>query len=535
MNWALIIGCGLLGFGVVFSLVPLLLKVAEKFLPLRVDLHHSQKTPIPRFGGLALVLAFVANEFFTWILFPESRSNLPGRSVLIVSSLAMFALGFMDDLKPVGAKVKLLGQVLIAVAVYYAGVGIQSFKIPFTETIIGLHGWGLVLTVFWLVGMTNLINLIDGVDGLAAGISFMLMALLVYVGHSNGSFEFLSAGMAGAVLAFLFYNFPPARIYLGDGGAYLLGFQIGLLALLSSNKGTVFGALVAPLFVLALPIVDTTLAILRRGLRGLPVFRPDQRHLHHHLLRLGHSRRRVVLSFYAVTVVFLAMGFAAYWSRGRLVPILMGTAVLLLLLFAGRFSFSREWFAVGRVLGNSLAMRQEVQYALTLIRWIEHEGNRSASPELLLSDLVFAARKLGFTAVTLKLADGERGWHADSVPHPERKAVYELQSGFGILEFAAPELCQDDPAGNRTCPVKTNGVSGNCPCISDPRLFEILSELLAEGWMKAARNLQVQKPGPLKFFPEKSPVVDPASVGNAFPAPPIPDLAGKPLEGEAGV
>jgi hypothetical protein len=113
--------------------------------------------------------------------------------------------------------------------------------------------------------------------------------------------------------------------------------------------------------------------------------------------------------------------------------------------------------------------------------------------------------------------------------------VYELQSGFGVLEFAAPELCRDDPEGNRRCSLKSSGVSENCPCISDPRLFEILSELLAEGWMKAARNLQVQKPGPLEFIAGKSQIANPARVGNVFSTHPMPEIAGKPLEGEAGV
>src|ERR1035437_706114 len=184
--------------------------------------------------------------------------------------------------------------------------------------------------------MTKLINLIDGVDGLAGGICLLLMTLLAYVGYQGGTFALLASGMAGALLGFLAFNFPPARIYLGDGGAYFLGFQIGLFSILSSHKGTVFAALTAPLFVLALPILDTALAILRRGLRGLPIFRPDRQHIHHHLLGMGLSRRKVELYLYAVTLIFLAMGFAAFWSRGHLVPVLLGLATLILLVCAGR-------------------------------------------------------------------------------------------------------------------------------------------------------------------------------------------------------
>lgn len=140
------------------------------------------------------------------------------------------------------------------------------------------------------------------------------MVLLPY--QCASTVQLLATGMAGALLGFLKFNFPPAKIYLGDGGAYFLGFQIGIFSLVSSQKGSVVAALVAPMFVLGLPIVDIVLAILRRGLRGLPVFRPDRRHLHHHLLDMGFSRRKVVLCIYSVTLVFMVMGFVAFWSNG---------------------------------------------------------------------------------------------------------------------------------------------------------------------------------------------------------------------------
>ena len=176
----------------------------------------------------------------------------------------------------------------------------------------------MVLTVLWLVGMTNLINLIDGVDGLAGGICLMLMGLLAYVGHDSGSYECLVSGMAGALLGFLWFNFPPARVYLGDSGAYFLGFQIGLFSIISSHKGTIFAALVAPLFVLALPILDTTLAILRRGLRGLPIFRADRRHIHHHCSKWGCRAGRWSFTFMPSPCCFWRwpsppIGRAAIW------------------------------------------------------------------------------------------------------------------------------------------------------------------------------------------------------------------------------
>jgi UDP-GlcNAc:undecaprenyl-phosphate GlcNAc-1-phosphate transferase len=503
MSYWPIISCGLLGLGIVLLVVPLVLKtaLATKLLKRGQDLHHTHQQPIPRLGGLVLVAAFIGIEILVAAVFPEQRTNDPGEPAVVITSLAMFVLGFWDDLKPLGAKRKLLGQVLIAGAVCVCGIGIQRFKIPFTATIIELGGWGVLITILWLVGMTNLINLIDGADGLAGGICLMLMALLAYVGHQSGSFELLAAGMAGGLLGFLWFNFPPARIYLGDGGAYFLGFQIGLLAILSSHKGTVFAALAAPLFVLALPIVDTALAILRRGLRGLPIFRPDRRHIHHHLLDMGLSRRKVALYLYAVTLVFLVMGFAAFWSRGQLIPVLLGLATLILLLCAGKLNFSQHWFAVGTVVGNSLEMRQEIQYALTLMRWLALEGGRRNSAEELWSDLVFAAQRLGYSSVKLTLADGQRVWEQTNGCPAPRVVVQELHGGgFGTLELQAP-ACAGGTDPTQCLPECEKSF---CPCVSEERVFEIVSELLAEGWVNAIHKFTEGDRTPLTFDTKSS-------------------------------
>lgn len=493
MAGLLIAICGLVGFGITVLTIPLILKVCNRCEVNRFrDLHHSQKVPVPRFGGLALAVAFGGLELFMHVFLPEWRAALAVRPVVVWGSLAMFALGFADDLRPLGAKRKLLAQLLIAGFVYWSGVGIETVKIPFSDRVVQLHAWGGLVTVLWLVGITNLVNLIDGVDGLAGGIGLMLMTLLVYVGYQSGSFVFLAAGMSGALLGFLMFNFPPAKIYLGDGGAYFIGFQIGAFSLVNSHKGAVVAALTAPLFVLALPIVDTSLAILRRGLHGLPVFRPDRRHLHHQMLRTGMSRRQVVLSFYAVTLVCLVMGFAAFWSRGHLVPVLLGALVLILLFCAGRLSFAREWFAVGRTLGNSLAMRQEIQYALSLTAWLRQEANRCRGLDELFDCLVFAARRLGFLGLKLTLGDEERAWTEpgeEPAMHHCLVTRHEMDGGrLGVIELRASR-CGSAGGGMEGRPVGLHGCQASaCPCVAESRLFEIMSELLAEAWMKGARK-----------------------------------------------
>jgi hypothetical protein len=250
------------------------------------------------------------------------------------------------------------------------------------------------------------------------------------------------------------------------------------------------------LFVLALPILDTGLAILRRGLRGLPIFRADRRHLHHHLLEMGLSRRRVVFYFYGVTLLFLAMAFAAYWSRGHLIPVLLGVGTLLLLLCAGKLRFSRGWFAVGQVVGNSLQMREEVRYTLALMRWLELEGGRHSSAEELWRDLAFAAQRLGYSSIKMSLADGERVWASANGWPRTHSVVQPLEGGrLGTLELAAP-VCETGEVlvpGTQTCE------RSFCPCVADEQVFGIVSELLAEGWVKAVRKLENGDQTPLRF------------------------------------
>jgi UDP-GlcNAc:undecaprenyl-phosphate GlcNAc-1-phosphate transferase len=478
-----------LGLGTTWLLVRLALKLGPDAALRwrRTDWHHTHRGPIPRLGGAVLALTFIVVELYVAAFHPELRAETPGRDVIVVASLAMFFLGFWDDVRPLGATSKLLGQVIIASAVCGCGVGIEVGTMPFTGRLMHLGSWGPVLTVVWLVSLTNLINLIDGIDGLAGGISLMLMVLIAAVAHQNGNFELLACGMAGGLLGFLCFNFPPARIYLGDGGAYFLGFQIGLYTIVNSHKGTIMAALVAPLFALALPVTDALLTLARRGLQGLPLFRPDRKHLHHRLLAAGASRRKVVLCVYGLNLVFLGMGFAAFWSRGEWVPMLLGTAVLLLFGCAGSFRFSRRWFAVHRVVRSALSMRKEVQYALALSRWLELESRRHSRPDELWPDFVFAADKLGFASVKLTLQAEHRLWqrHAMSVGPARRK--YVCPNGlYGSLEFTAPACPLSDSVRARPCDRDLKcGVHQN-GCLAHARVFDTICELLAEAWHRSA-------------------------------------------------
>jgi UDP-GlcNAc:undecaprenyl-phosphate GlcNAc-1-phosphate transferase len=407
--------------------------------------------------------------------------RLPQWGVL-AGALGVFAVGLRDDFKPLGAKLKLLAQVAVAAAVYFTGVRIEQVTNPLTGAVYELGGWGFVATGFWLVALTNLINLIDGIDGLAGGIALMLMCLLACVGFGADPFSLLLAvGVAGAIVGFLCFNFPPAKIYLGDGGAYLLGFLIGALTITSSHKGTVAAALIAPVFALALPIADVTLAILRRGLRGLPIFRPDRKHIHHRLVEFGFSRRGAVLTLYGLSLAFLLLAFVVFWSRGQLAPILFGAMFLIFFVSARLFGFVKNWSAVGRELGVSLGLRKETRYALAICQWLEMEAERCATLQELWTTYLFVTRKLGLSQVKLVLDNG----HAVGRTEFIRQQSSEFHRNRHEMQLAN---------------IKAIEFAGDTSSMT-PQLFEHITELAAESWMNAVRRWQAVHEEPVVFEP----------------------------------
>jgi UDP-GlcNAc:undecaprenyl-phosphate/decaprenyl-phosphate GlcNAc-1-phosphate transferase len=473
--------CIVAGFLTSWGLIPGLRRwaLAHRAAGRGDEFHHTHQMPVPRLGGLAVLSAFLVVALAAAIMIPSGPTPTPTRWVLVLGSFTMFGLGFWDDLRSVGARVKLLGQIAIASAVYLAGIQMEVFKNPFTNSVYALGLLGYCATVLWLVALTNLINLIDGIDGLAGGIGFMLMCLLANVGLGSG-FTFttlLALGVAGALLGFLCYNYPPAKIYLGDGGAYFLGFLIGQLSIVNSHKGSVAAALIAPVFALALPILDVALALARRGLRGLPLFRPDRKHIHHRLLDFGLSRERAVLVLYAISVCCLFVAFGVFWLQGRLLPLLCGCLCLIFIIAARSVGLVKEWTGFGRRTDKALSWRQETRYALTLGHWLEMEAERRECVFELWQDFQFVVKKLGFSEVQMRLPDGLQAWRAagQEVGLGElHRTRYDLSSG-SYIEFAA------------------------CESVLPAQLFELLAELAAETWQKAARRWQAIHEAPLRF------------------------------------
>lgn len=380
--------------------ITLILRFYKQPASVPVQFHHSHKQPISRFGGLALAVSFVVLFVMGLVFLPAGDTPLSIKLTMGLTALSMFFVGFIDDLRPLGARVKLLCQILVATAAYLGGIRVEVFQLPFTTMPVDLGAISFFATVGWLVVLTNLINLIDGIDGLAAGISFMLVCLLALVGFrgANIFLTILAAGFAGTLLSFLRFNFPPAKIYMGDGGAYFLGFFIGAFSIVNSQKGTILAALIAPVFALALPIADTLLAIIRRWAKGLPIFRPDRKHLHHKLLDKGLSRSDTLLILYGCSLLFLAVAFVVFWSQGRLIPIMAGTVCLFMLVALRSSGVLKGWLQVSEAFG----LRKKSRYALALGNCLLMEADDCEKLSELEFNYFLILKKLRFHSMTIK-------------------------------------------------------------------------------------------------------------------------------------
>ena len=293
---------------VVISLAatPLAIKIAPKIgaMDIPKDARRMHSKPMPRFGGMAIFLGTtIALMVFMW--------NVPKIQAVIIGGVLIYALGVVDDLKNLDAKVKFAGQMGIAVLMYFMGLQIRFITNYFGE---GLTHFGTVacfiVTVLWLVGVTNTINLIDGLDGLAAGTAAIASLCVAYVAYIHGYYPVTAAmlAIAGGALGFLPFNFYPAKIFMGDGGSLFLGFMMAAMSVVGPLKRSTMVAMVIPVLVLGLPLFDTGFAILRRMVNKRPIMEADKGHLHHRLMALGYGQRRAVLMLYGISGI---MGMAA--------------------------------------------------------------------------------------------------------------------------------------------------------------------------------------------------------------------------------
>lgn len=297
---------------------------------------HLHRTPLPRLGGVAIYAAFVLsigvgiliNQRFGSLASPVTIRTL---FTILVPATLIFCLGVYDDLKSVGPWTKFAVQAVAALLLFAGGLRILDLPVLFGTR---HFGWavGLPLTIFWVIGITNAFNLIDGLDGLAAGSGlFSTIVVFVVATFSQSSVvSLLTIALAGAILGFLRFNFNPATIFLGDSGSLFIGFMLSALALEGAQKAPTVIAVAIPVVSFGLPILETLLSVLRRLIAGRPVFTADREHIHHKLLERGLSHRQVVVVLYAVSALFALLSLFLLWPTGStlgLVLAVVGTGV----------------------------------------------------------------------------------------------------------------------------------------------------------------------------------------------------------------
>ena len=282
-----------------YALTPSVKKLAIKIGA--VDRPNARKVHthvIPRLGGLAIYIGFMAAVLFCVPL----QHELVG---MLLGCTAIVAVGIWDDICNIPAKVKLVGQILAACIPIAFGIQIEWLTNPFGDIIVLPELIAIPVTIFWIIGFTNTVNLIDGLDGLAAGVAFIASISMFLLAYNLNQFlpALVIVSMAGAALGFLQYNFNPAKIFMGDTGSMLLVYTLSVAAVLGLVKTAATVALVVPIIALGLPILDTTFAIIRRKMSGVPIFQPDKGHLHHRLLALGMTQKQAVLIMYFVSMI----------------------------------------------------------------------------------------------------------------------------------------------------------------------------------------------------------------------------------------
>jgi UDP-GlcNAc:undecaprenyl-phosphate/decaprenyl-phosphate GlcNAc-1-phosphate transferase len=297
-------------FGIAFLLTPVIRAMSLKMGWLdKPNYRKINKSPMPLLGGLAIFIGYVSALVMLHIIKPDF---LTGQKFIgLLGSISIIAMaGIVDDILYLTPRRKLFYQVSAAIIAYAYGFSIIKVSSPAGGQFIAPDILSLFLTVIWIVGFTNAVNLLDGLDGLAAGVSAIIAMTLFFSGLRGNSptIALLALPLAGSALGFLRHNFYPAKIFMGDTGSMLLGFSIALISIEGAYKGTSFFTIFVPIIAMGLPFADTGLSILRRMVTGQQIFKADKEHIHHKLLIIAGQQKQAVLTLYFLTISF---GFIA--------------------------------------------------------------------------------------------------------------------------------------------------------------------------------------------------------------------------------
>ncbi|HKZ81289.1 MAG TPA: MraY family glycosyltransferase [Pyrinomonadaceae bacterium] len=304
---------------------------------------HS--SPVPRVGGIAIFGAVLFSLIALSLILPDFAAILGTRNDhllrLLVPATIIFFFGLYDDLRGTGAKLKFAVQILAGTLFYLMGGRIDAISVPFVGHLDLPVVLGYAFTVFWIVLVTNALNLIDGMDGLAAGTALLASAIIFVVALflDHPLVALITLAICGAVTGFLRFNFNPASIFLGDSGSLFIGFMLAALSLKGSQKASTTVAVVVPLMIFGLPLMDTGLAVFRRFINRRPLFNADREHVHHMLLARGLSQSGVALILYGVCAWFGLSALLFVDEHGRLTELILLIVTSLVALFLGRLRY----------------------------------------------------------------------------------------------------------------------------------------------------------------------------------------------------
>ena len=323
----------LAAFILTFIQMPFTIKLAKKkgFLDVPKDERRVHKEPIPVGGGIAMVISVT---ILTLYYLPINK----GLIMTILASLVIALSGLYDDKKDLSPKLKFLFQILAGVLLILGGMKIEFVTNPFDshDALLILNILSIPVTIFWVCGITNTINLIDGLDGLASGVSMICAISMFFITYRMGRYEvsIVCALVAGACLGFLPFNFNPAKIFMGDTGALYLGFMLSYISISGFLKQAAILMIFVPVLILGVPVFDTAFAMVRRKLSGKSMVEADKGHLHHRLLKMGLNQRQTVVILYSISAIFgvLANLISRFHSS---IALVISLGVLLIIIATG--------------------------------------------------------------------------------------------------------------------------------------------------------------------------------------------------------
>lgn len=324
----------------VLMMTPAVIRIAHRLCIVDVPgARHMHTHPISHVGGVAIFISMMVISInVLWLSDSRVTSDivvLEQIRVLLLAACFMFMIGLIDDIKTKGLKARIKFFAQIAAAILVCAVGVRFKSIVITDSTAVDFGWlSWPLTLFWIVGITNAVNLNDGLDGLAGGVCAITCGVLAVFAASTGNLVIvmLMLALLGSVTGFLFFNFNPAKIFMGDCGSMFLGFTIASVSVLCFSKTSALAGLALPFAALGVPIFDTFFSMLRRFLERRSIFSADRSHFHHRLIDLGLSQRQAVLAIYSLTVLTAGLGLLMIIAPKTLVPFIFFCIVLLLLL-----------------------------------------------------------------------------------------------------------------------------------------------------------------------------------------------------------